>query len=150
MTKRSGVDGPSPAADPARGGGASVGAWPHPGSASRLFVGDDAALVPATAQEVLDGLYEGRLGLDTPIRVSQDRAPGPLRAFLRDLVFLAHQEERAQMGWQRLDEDAFAKVFRGAAVGFAIADLSGRLVEANPALCALLGRDESTLLGSLV
>jgi diguanylate cyclase (GGDEF)-like protein/PAS domain S-box-containing protein len=53
-----------------------------------------------------------------------------------------------QADLRALESEAFARsIVAGAPVGIAVADLDGRLVQVNPALCRLLGRDEHELLG---
>ena len=107
-------------------------------------------LVCQSANQVLEALEAGRLDLDTPLRRTPDRAPTPLRDHLRDLVFVAHQDLRRTEGAQARPSSPLEIAFQGAALGFAVSDLGGRILEVNPALCALLGVDAQDLVGRLV
>ena len=61
-------------------------------------------------------------------------------------VWLSAQRSR-QTALRRRSEQILNITFENAAAGVGLADASGRLIRVNPALCALLGRDEETLLG---
>ena len=124
---------------------------PHPGGRSvQYYVGPDDALERWTASDILDAVDDGRLDLDTPVRVSPARAAVPLRRHLRDLVFVAHRQSRSRAGDDVDADEPFRRAFAGAPVPCALSDLSGRLIEVNDAFCTLVGRDASTLVGALV
>jgi diguanylate cyclase (GGDEF)-like protein/PAS domain S-box-containing protein len=47
---------------------------------------------------------------------------------------------------RRSSDERFSAVFAGTGIGIGIGDLSGRIVEVNPAMCAIFGRTEQELL----
>jgi PAS domain S-box-containing protein len=88
-----------------------------------------------SAAQLWAGIEDGTLSLDA--RVELDGGPPiPLRRALRALP--RHEGP---------EHDALRLAVDGAPVGILVADLSGTIVYANPALCAMLGRPEGGLEG---
>jgi len=70
------------------------------------------------------------------------RGDGLTLAAVRDV-----SRQRAAESALRRSEERFRLTFRSSPVGLAVLDADGRLNAVNPALCALIGRDEADLLG---
>jgi diguanylate cyclase (GGDEF)-like protein/PAS domain S-box-containing protein len=75
---------------------------------------------------------------------------GPVQVDGRELLvaLIEGQDPGGGGDHARVDGERFAlSIVAGAPVGIAVADLDGRLVQVNPALCRMLGRSEEELLG---
>jgi PAS domain S-box-containing protein len=102
------------------------------------------------ASEIVDALERGLLDLETPTSVAPGREPKPLRVYLRELVFLAHQAKRHSAPVDPVTHNPFRLAFECAPVGVVLTDLSGRIVFANRAFGVLLGRPVAELHGVLI
>ncbi len=121
----------------------------------RFLIRRDRDLEPVSPAALLEALDRGQLTLDTPVWVSATRPPRPLRAFLRDLVWLEWQEAQAarapiELFGAPVVSRAFSQAFAHAAVGMVISDLSGRILHSNAAFAGLLGVTVDELEGVLV
>ncbi len=102
--------------------------------------GPDAA-GPVTDAEIRTG---GRAVLSCRTRVERTPGGGPLRLIgtVQDVTDRRHAEQRAQRSGRR-----FADLVSAITTGVAMVDGRGRVVDANPALCALLDADLEQLRG---
>lgn len=107
-----------------------------------------AGLPPGESSQLAH--YGSQLGLALLIAMllfeGRRRRDGQLLAAQAQLLEHIEQVEAAQAGLE-LSERRFRSLFRDSPVGIGLSDEEGRFVAANDALCVLLGRDESELLG---
>ena len=102
------------------------------------------------AAAVLAGIEEGTLELDTLIRLNETARSKPLRKYLRELVWMSYMDAD-EVGAQVTPRGGpFQVAFAHSHAGVVIADLSGRIQQANRAFAELIGRLPAELEGVLV
>lgn len=113
--------------------------------------------VPSPARQALEknrvvdlehgALLLGRDGRRTPVDDSAAPIRGEDGTLLGSVVVLRDVTERQkQERLLRDSEERFRNVFELAAVGMALVAMNGRILQANDAFCALLGRERQDLL----
>jgi PAS domain S-box-containing protein len=116
----------------------------------RIFwAGVEGTLRGLTAEELLQELEDGELNLETLIRIEERSQPRPLRRYLRELVWLAHEQHLAEDEVQA-EQSLFEAAFAHAPIGVVLSDLAGRLIHSNDAFCTMLGYRSDEICGLLV
>jgi PAS domain S-box-containing protein len=115
-----------------------------------FLVQEGSERVARSAQSLLRDLEQGRIGLDTAVQVAPDRAPQPLRLFLRQLVWLSDASQQQDRGTDEVVLSLKREVFDSAPVGLVVSDLRGKVTEANAAFARLVARPRESLEGMLV
>jgi len=98
-----------------------------------------------TADELLDGLCDGRWSLSSRLRARPGGVERELRFWLREVVLSSYAEPPEER-----EEDVFRLAFERAQVGLAVSDVRGQLVLVNRAFAELLGYEEEELIGAWV
>lgn len=105
-----------------------------------------------TAKALLLEIERGERDLGCPVWVTPDRAPQPLRIYLRDLVWMSYQESggAASSDSGTPDLGPYRAAFADAPVGMVLADLGGRVLHVNQAFATMLECTPDSLVGQLV
>ena len=127
-----------------------MGTTPETSPAHGFWVRENGALVERSAQSILRSLEQGERSLDDPIQVAPDRAPQPLRLFVRQLVWMADAEQQDQNEDNDVVLSLKRQVFDHAPVGLVVSDLKGCITEANETFARIVGRSRWEVIGSLV
>jgi diguanylate cyclase (GGDEF)-like protein/PAS domain S-box-containing protein len=123
-----------------------------------LTVGDDirTAVPEDLRPAVVQLLRQTRLGGETEIDLASSvtgyvhsLAIGPIPGRPGEVIIrmIDVTEERARRTSAETAQNRLRQLFEGAPNGFFVLDLDGIVVDANPALCALLGRDRNEMIG---
>jgi len=111
-----------------------------------LRVDADATLVPINAADLLEAIEAGSLPIHAEVQVSPLARPLPVRRLLRELVWMAYSEGGVPSPAEKEIEAPFRTAFDRAPIAMVLADLGGRITDANQACAALLGRSPESLI----
>lgn len=104
---------------------------------------DDIAYHPAQ-NGVIDTFHKSRNGelfpVEVRLRTLKSRGSPVIVAIARDITANKEHEEAL-----RLSEEKFRRLFENSPIGIALVSLDRRLMESNPAFCAMLGYSEKEL-----
>lgn len=118
---------------------------------TRIFwIGEAEGLRSLTAEQLLQEFEAAHLNADTLVRIQKDAQPRPLRRYLRELVWIAHEAHSETSEDTSADRSMFEAAFAGAPIGVVLSDLAGRLVHSNDAFCTLLGYSRDEVIGRRV
>ncbi|MFN7132189.1 MAG: PAS domain S-box protein, partial [Myxococcales bacterium] len=105
------------------------------------------ALASNSAVRGRDGVYRRANGED--IEVAYNAAPihqnGQLQGAI--LTFIDITDERRAAERLRLSEERFRALYEQSSIGIVVKDVDGRVRDANPALCRMLGRTAAEIVG---
>ena len=109
----------------------------------RYWVGDPPQ--PQSAKDIVEEMEQGKLALDTPVRIQPDAEPRPLYKYIRELVWEEYQVEGKEESVDLADSRLHKVAFEHAPVAMVVSDLPGRITDCNDAFLRLLGyrRDEA-------
>ena len=102
------------------------------------------------AETIVSRLEDGEIDLSFQISLTRNSPRHPIRKWLREIIYAAHNDNKTSNNLDKDPHDRFAIAFDDAPIGMALSDLSGRLIKVNYALCRLLKLSQEQLIGKPV